>query len=349
EILDSLDLFQNTRKFTFQEALEQYEKEKEDLDAKSRKERAHFRAEIFQQRRLKRKFTFWLIISVIVLAFILMAYRIKIRANRSLTKLNLEINQHHQQIKNQKEDLEKLIHSKDRFYSIISHDLRGPVQSLSSLSTILNRSLEEEDIQEMKTLLPLIEDTSRHIAQLLDNLLTWAHQQQGLIQTKPEHLSLNDCVKEVFALYQMEAQVKKIELILKCTSVLKAWADRNGVLSILRNLIGNAIKFSQEGGQVRVFLRLEDHQSIIEVEDSGVGMSEDKLFKILHNREPHSTQGTHGERGSGLGLLLVQDFVKMNQGSLEAKSNVGKGTCFQIYLPTDKPVEVKSASSPDLD
>lgn len=255
----------------------------------------------------------------ILIIVIFVYYRSKIRINRVL--------QH------QKSSLERLNETKDKFFSIISHDLRGPISSLMGVSHLIRHFVEDEDKEQLLKMADHMEMTVEQLTVLLDNLLNWAMQQQGHFPNVPERVELASMVREVVEMFSNMAAGKKIEITVETPEDSYVWVDRNSVHTVLRNLINNAIKFTEEKGDIQVSIDTERDFAKLVVKDSGIGISESNLRKIFRLTGERSTYGTAGEKGLGLGLQLVNEFVKMNSGTIDVESKEGEGTTFIVKLP----------------
>ncbi|MEQ9468732.1 MAG: ATP-binding protein [Ekhidna sp.] len=239
------------------------------------------------------------------------------------------------QLEKQKDDLEVLNHTKDKFFSIISHDLRGPVNSLNGLVTVSQLYLKEGQGDKIKGMVDKMGESVDRLTKLLDTLLNWALQQRGHFPYVPERLELGELVKDVIEMFRDTAISKNIELEFEADKVYHLKADKNTTSTILRNLVNNAIKFTNSGGHVKITAKADDTNQycLIKVSDNGVGIPREKLEGIFDLDESISTKGTLGETGLGLGLQLVHEFVILNKGKIEAESEEAKGTTFTIALP----------------
>ncbi len=233
------------------------------------------------------------------------------------------------------EQLEELNATKDKFFSIISHDLRGPISSFMGISRIIKFMVKAKETEQLLEVADDIENSVDKLSTLLDNLLNWAMQQQGQIPYSPEHIDLNKMVLDLSSTLKMMAESKQIRLLTELPENLIIWADRNTTMTILRNLTSNALKFTHEEGQVTIAAYSEDGDVIITISDTGVGMPQEKLDGLFDLGHKKSTYGTAGEKGLGLGLQLVKEFVLLNKGKISAQSEEGKGTSFLVKLPTD--------------
>lgn len=238
-------------------------------------------------------------------------------------------------LERQKDDLIVLNHTKDKFFSIISHDLRGPVNTLGGLITVSQLYLKEGRGDQVKGMVDKMGESVDRLTALLDTLLNWALQQRGHFPYVPEKLDLGELVKDVIEMFRDTAISKNIELEFEADQPYHLMVDKNTTSTILRNLINNAIKFTNGGGNVKITAKSDTQKQfcIITVEDNGVGIPREKLDGLFNLDENISTKGTQGETGLGLGLQLVCEFVSLNKGKIEAESEEGKGTTFTISLP----------------
>ncbi|WP_321333604.1 PAS domain S-box protein [uncultured Bacteroides sp.] len=228
--------------------------------------------------------------------------------------------------------LQESLTTKDKLFSIISHDLRGPVGSFMQIIELLTSEIEID--QEMRTsLLGELKDMSKNTFYLLENLLNWSRSQRSEIEFAPRLILVNDLVIENVSLLSGAAKQKGIELRFAEEQHYSAYADYNMVNLVIRNLLSNAIKFTPQGGSIQVFLVQQDGFIKTTVKDSGVGMQREVVDKLFSKDHYHSTYGTNNEKGSGLGLMLCKDFVERNGGSIKIESEVGKGSSFIFTLP----------------
>ena len=240
------------------------------------------------------------------------------------------------QLEQQNDTLQQANQTKDRFFSIISHDLRGPVNALSGLVGVVKFYVNEGKTEQLEELTKRMEEATSKLVKLLDSLLSWSMQQQGHFPYLPERLSVKSMFEEVTEMFENSAISKKITLSYDLEEDVHLHADRNTTSTILRNLINNAIKFTNEGGDVKITATEESNYGVISVTDNGVGIPENKQQKLFELNENISTRGTAGEAGLGLGLQLVCEFVELNKGTVTTESEVGKGTTFHVRLPLAK-------------
>jgi signal transduction histidine kinase len=234
----------------------------------------------------------------------------------------------------QTEELERLNHVKDRFFSIISHDLRNNMTTMKLYFDLMsNKKYKPENIEELtKQIASSVENN----IDLLENLLVWASSQIKGLPLKFESLNVFELVNKNIALAASIAHQKNINLINLCNANDIAYADKNTINLVLRNLIVNAIKFTNDEGKITVSSMVSNSLIQISIIDNGVGIDQDKLKQMFTQHENPSTQGTANEKGTGLGLLLCADFIKQNNGTIYAKSEKDKGSVFTFELPLEK-------------
>ncbi len=237
----------------------------------------------------------------------------------------------------QTEELQKTIIGRDKLYSVIAHDLRSPIGSIKMVLNMLILNLPSSTIGgEMYELLTMANQTTEDVFALLDNLLKWTKSQIGKLKVVYQDIDMVEVLEGVTEIFTMVAGLKKIEIRLNAPDHLQVYADIDMVKTVIRNLLSNAIKFSNEETEVIVTLKEEDGMAIVSVKDNGCGIDEQNQKKLLHTDTHFSTFGTNNEEGSGLGLLLCQNFVIKNGGSLWFVSEKGQGSTFYFSIPLKK-------------
>lgn len=245
-----------------------------------------------------------------------------------------------QMLREQKSKLEELNQTKDRFFSIISHDLRGPVNAFHGVSRMIKFFVKQKEMGQLEELAEDIDQSVDRLSSLLDNLLNWAVQQQGNFPYVPEKLDVGEMADDLVKTFKTMAESKQINLSSKVGEEILAWADRNTTMTIIRNLVSNALKFTPQKGSVTIYARSLEDSLVIEVSDTGVGIPEEKINDLFKLQAKKSTWGTAGEKGLGLGLQLVQEFVELNQGKIEVQSSSESGTTFKVWLPLFEAVDI---------
>ena len=262
------------------------------------------------------------IFTLVLVVFVLLL----VKQNRSKTRLNVQLSK-------QKGELEILNQTKDKFFSIISHDLRGPVSAFYGVSRVIKFLAISNRTDDLVEIADDINNSVDQLSSLLDNLLNWAMQQRGHIPNVPEKIDVALLVKEILKSLNTLAQSKNIDLESDLDHELHLWADRNIASTILRNLINNSLKFTPEGGQVHVNAISNGRMIQISVQDSGIGIPEYRLKNLFQQRNDSTTYGTSGEKGLGLGLQLVKDFIEMIGGRIEVSSEINHGSVFTVMIP----------------
>ena len=238
-----------------------------------------------------------------------------------------------QQVREQAEEIRKINLTKDRLYSVIAHDIKSPFSNISMLISSLAEGYLEAGTEEYDEILQSINTSTQETYGLLENLLQWTRSQTGDLHQAPEPLNIGEIIDNTCRVLRPQAGKKGVGLDYQAEENLIIQADRNMLQSILHNLISNAIKFTHEGGKVSVNAFGKESQSIIRVQDNGVGIPKENLKKLFEDKGQLTTRGTSDEKGSGLGLLLVKDFVQKNHGSIEADSVLDEGSTFTLKFP----------------
>jgi len=229
--------------------------------------------------------------------------------------------------------LEELNATKDKFVSIIGHDLRGPIGSINSFLELFSENLHTYTSETIEKYIKVLKSQTENTFNLLEDILMWAHSQSSKIPFEPEVLTLNDiCQAEIMSL-QISARNKKITVSNKVDKTVELFADRNMLKTILRNLISNAIKFTNENGNVLLSAEEDAASVTVTVSDNGIGIKPEKLSSVFEISKINTSVGTANEKGTGLGLMLCKDFVEKHGGKIWIESEVGKGTDVKFSIP----------------
>lgn len=263
---------------------------------------------------------------VITAGLLLILYLVKRRSNRILKVAKKEV-------QNQNVRLQALNQTKDKFFSIISHDLKGPLNSLTSFSRLLIDHTDSMSREEIQLLARDLDKSVKNLLTLLENLLEWSRSQTGNIDFTGEIFDLTQLLEHNKNLLDSQAGAKRITIRIEGGRPLSVKLHKQSINTVVRNLISNAIKFTPENGVIRIGTQIGKGQLQVFVEDNGVGMSKDVLEKLFRLDSKHSTQGTANEKGTGLGLILCREFVEKNGGTIHVKSTPGKGTIFILSFP----------------
>lgn len=235
------------------------------------------------------------------------------------------------------EELRKTIVGRDKLYSVIAHDLRSPLASIKMVLNMMVLGLSEDVIgKEMYQMLQMVNHSTEDVFSLLDNLLKWTKSQIGKLNVVYQDFRIDEVVEGVLDIFSLVSKSKNIQLVNDSIDTVTVHADVDMVKTILRNLLSNALKFSYEGSQIIIGSQVETDKIIVSVKDSGKGMSAEDKEKLLKTETHFSRYGTNNEEGSGLGLLLCQDFAIKNGGDLWFESEEGKGSTFFFSIPLKK-------------
>ena len=233
-------------------------------------------------------------------------------------------------------ELKHLNATKDKFFSIIGHDLKSPFNAIVGYSNLLVEQVRENDRDGIEEYAEIILKSSQRAMDLLTNLMDWARSQTGRIAFKPENLDICALIGDVVALLSDTARQKGIVLSRKLDPDIFVYADRAMMATVLRNLMSNAIKFTYPGGVIVVSAESNQDNLTVSVADSGIGLSKKRIDQLFRIEESYSTTGTNKETGTGLGLILCKEFVEKHGGRIWAESIEGKGSTFHFTLPSTK-------------
>lgn len=240
----------------------------------------------------------------------------------------------HLTIQRQQKELRELNASKDRFFSIISHDLKNPFMSLFDMVTLLKYPAIAGNPSELESMLTLIQEIGSRTYRLLTNLLEWAKLQQNLIRFQPKPFDIAQTVKVTAELFEEMASRKNIRINIDIPDDnIEISGDENMIATVFRNLINNAVKFTNSGGQIDISYRvLADNKLEFAVSDTGIGISNKNIGKLFRIDERFQNEGTSGEIGTGLGLILCKEFIDRHNGKISVESQKDIGTTFRIVF-----------------
>lgn len=249
------------------------------------------------------------------------------------THIELKLSKEH--IINQNETLEGLNSTKDKFFSIIAHDLKNPLAAIREMSAVLFDEYDELSKDEKKELLGDLKSASANIYELLENLLTWSRSQRNLMEFNPVQTPLKLIADNVIGILGLHASNKSITLTNQVKDDHIIFADPNLITTVIRNLVSNAIKFTPEKGTITITSETADLYTNISVIDDGIGMEQKQVQSLFKIDSTRSTPGTNQEKGTGLGLILCKDFVEMHNGKIWVESELGKGSSFIFSIPNE--------------
>lgn len=290
-----------------------------------------FKQQFVQDKRLRALLYTWLLTYAIFILIVTIQFSRFKSLNIKLMETNELLERRRREIRVQNNKLIQLNQTKNKFFSIIGHDIRQPLGAIEGLLTLLK----DEKIRDpkLKYIVQQLASSTNNTVNLLNNLLRWALAQTGDIEFVPSEIELNDLIYEAIETYQPRAIEKEIYLGTKLELPITITGDRDMLSTVFRNLISNAIKFTRKGGKVMISSLKTENSVIISVKDNGIGMTPEQL-RLVFNISGRSSQiGTMGEIGTGLGLFLCKDFVEKHKGTIAVESQEEVGTTFLIELP----------------
>ncbi len=256
--------------------------------------------------------------------------------NKTLEEKNAEIEAQAEFLQAQKHELNILNASKDKMFSIIAHDLRGPLGNFRTMLDIMVSAPEDFNAEEQKRMLLLLSENAEATYELLENLLNWSSSQRGVITFEPKILDLKPIILDILSFVQPMSGNKQITIETNIDEKLEVYADENMFRAILRNLLGNAIKFTRKEGRIELNCEREDSFIKFGVKDNGVGIKPEIKDKLFNHLEQTVRLGTAEEKGSGLGLLLCKEFIEKHGGQIWLESKLGYGSTFFFTIPSSK-------------
>jgi len=230
----------------------------------------------------------------------------------------------------------KLIHlnaTKDKFFSIIAHDLRNPFSNILGFADLLNKNYAKYDAEKMERFTKQLYLTAKNTYNLLENLLEWSRTQSDKIPFEPHKINFSNVCLELVEGLKLSASAKNVTLDCALNENIEFYADINMIKTVLRNLVSNAIKYSYSNGLIQIVATKQETDIVISVKDTGVGIDAYTLSKLFDLTQKYSTSGTAEEKGTGLGLIICKEFVEKHGGEIWAESELGKGSSFNFTLP----------------
>lgn len=222
--------------------------------------------------------------------------------------------------------------TKDKFFNIIAHDLRGPFNSFLGLTEVMAEELPNLTMDEIQAMIVSMRNSSSNLSRLLENLLQWARMQQGTFSIKREELELAPVIYESVAVLKETAMNKNIKVLVDIAEKLKVSSDYNVIQMVVRNLVSNAIKFTNNGGKVIVSAKYAENFVTVSIKDSGIGMNKKLIDNLFRLDVTTNRLGTNGEPSTGLGLIICKELIEKQGGKLWAESEEGKGSVFHFLL-----------------
>lgn len=290
-----------------------------------------------RQQRLIIIISFISLITIILFVFfITLLYRQKVSNNKKLANQNEEILLQNNKIEKYLKELETSKKTQEQLYSVIAHDLKSPFNAMIGISDLLIENWVEMPEEEQLKMVKLMNKTATNSYGLLLNLLEWSLFQSGNLEIKPTIFSFNSVLDNTLILFTAQLELKNIRLEKQIEHDWKVFADQLLVPTILRNLVSNAIKFTPDGGNIKVVIQKEKDMLLCSVQDTGIGIDSNHLASIFKTASNKSTKGTAGETGTGLGLKICQEFVVKSGGKIVVSSKLGEGSSFSFTLPLSK-------------
>jgi ligand-binding sensor domain-containing protein/signal transduction histidine kinase len=267
------------------------------------------------------------------IAVMIYIYLLKSRTNRLLKYQNQQISQANEALRKSEKNLMELNATKDKFFSIISHDLKNPFASLLSISELMVDSFDATEKEDHKAGFKKINQSVKHLLDLLENLLTWSRSQRGRIKYDPVRFNLSNLIQENVNLHKLLAEKKGIMLLSPEEDEVFAYGDRDMINSVIRNLVTNALKFTDKDKKVEIKVQSHEKKIAVSIVDEGVGIHPENMEKLFRIDEKFKSTGTAGEKGTGLGLIICREFVEKNGGEIKVESSPGQGTTFSFTVP----------------
>jgi signal transduction histidine kinase len=277
---------------------------------------------------------------IIPLIFLVLGFFLGILVQRKMNLLDQtaspekpDLTEPYPQCINSEEELRLLNATKDKFFSIIAHDLKNPFNSLLGFSDLLMNDFENYDKAEIKRFIQIIHDSSKHGFNLLENLLQWSRAQTGRMAFIPENLNIKDMIRGCIDLLQPMADKKHIKVYHELPDDIEVIGDLEMLSTVFRNLISNAIKFTPSFGRIKIKARQLSQRVEISVIDTGIGIPPDKIPDLFRIDKQVSSPGTGNEKGTGLGLILCKEFIDKHKGIIKVRSERKNGSEFKVFLP----------------
>ena len=261
----------------------------------------------------------------------------RVNAHLTIRKLQQQLEAKNTLLEKQVEQLSALNASKDKFISMISHDLQSPFSSLRGLIQFTAENLEGYNKSELGNIMDLLGNSTDNLYALIENLLTWSRIQRGVLEHCPQPIEIRDIVTQNINLFTQNAEDKQITLRNLIEERIAVYADFNMVNAVIRNLISNALKFTKSGGRVEFSAKQNGEYVEVSVTDTGIGIGKEHLSKLFRIDARYKRLGTAREKGTGLGLILCKEFIEKHGGTIWIESEVDQGSTVKFTLPALKP------------
>ena len=332
QLKDSLRIYHRDQKMSFLDMKYDSDKKEKDI-ALLKTEDAIQNASLSKQKRLRFYFLFVSIILIVGAGFSLRAYYIKQRMTSILNEKKKLLEKTQEDLLKAEENLKNQADTKNKLFSIMAHDLINPFNALLGFASLLEEESNHLNKKEIKEYSSVIYQTANNLYSLLENLLQWSQSQTGKIITRKEMINVSELVQSVENLFQVIANKKEISINSSVDKNCLAFADYDLISSAVRNLVQNAIKFSPSGSKIHLSVSCKKGKAILIVADEGLGIRKEDQEKLFSPDKHISTHGTSNETGAGLGLIIAQEFILLNEGHIDLESSPGEGSTFTITLP----------------
>lgn len=342
-IHDSITGLSNSQQLIQQSLQYEFDKKQEQFKTQQRQKEISLEHQVKAQKMLIYPGIGIIVLLIVIIFLIFRMLRLRKRTLQimkdhavTMEQQNEELKQQQLEITRQHHDLEKLIATRDKFFNIIAHDLKNPFNTIHGLTELMMRNFESNSPEHQRELIGMLYKSSKNAYNLVENLLNWASTQTGIIKVIPEKFDLIGLIKLNIQLHTEHAGIKQLKMEYFGLPEAFVFADKKMIDTVIRNLISNALKYSQPGGIVRISAIPENLIVWVNVEDSGTGMTEEQINNLFKIEKLNSTEGTANEMGTGLGLIISNEFVTLNMGEIKIQSQPEKGSKFSFSVPLYK-------------
>ncbi len=270
---------------------------------------------------------------LIVLFAILIITAIRLYYSKKLSANNAYLKNTIKSLNENNTLLHKTVSTRDKLLSTIAHDIKNPLGTISGFAELILMHNNVENKDKINMFAKQIHNSSNSLCSLLENLVEWAKAQKHNIKTSPEKLNITKLVDENYKLLGEMARAKEITLLNQCNKDHQIFADKNTINTVLRNILNNAIKFTESNGKIRIYSETQNNNLLIHIHDNGIGIKAKDIPLLFNQNIDKDTIGNHKNKGTGLGLVLSHEFIKLNNGNITVSSKENQGTCFTLSLP----------------
>lgn len=290
-------------------------------------------AELEKQKSIKLFLLITVIMVIIIGVLFYQRFRFRIKTNKILAEKYREIKQANEKLIHSQTELKKANATKDKFFSIIAHDLRNPFSALHGLTEHISKNFDDFSKGELKEFVNLVHSSAHQLMELVENLLFWSRSQKGKLNFTPQTIDLKSIIENTVDALEINAKEKNIEITLSMHHSSAVNIDREMITTVVRNLLSNAIKYTPNNGKIAINTKEKNGEISVSVIDDGVGIDRDKQYKIFTSSEDDTLPGTNNEKGTGLGLTLCKEFVEKHNGEIWVTSQKNKGSKFTFTIP----------------